>query len=91
MDAAHPAPGSPPGAPHLEYRRHPYLEGHRGNESRPASSGPLLDELRLGDARLGVEFDSYGLKAHYWRLMEAELAGRCTLTDASTLIDRSDR
>ena len=48
----------------------------------------LLDELRLGDARLGVEFDSYGLKAHYWRLMEAELAGRCTLTDASTLIDR---
>ena len=48
----------------------------------------LLDEFRIGDAKLGVEFDSYGLKAHYWRLMEAELAGRCTLTDASTLIDR---
>ena len=48
----------------------------------------LLDELGLGRARLGVEFDSFGLKAHDWRLMEAELAGRCALTDASTLIDR---
>ena len=54
----------------------------------PARELRALLELRLGDARLGVEFDSYGLKAHYWRLMEAELAGRCTLTDASTLIDR---
>ena len=48
----------------------------------------LLDELGLGSARLGVEFDSYGLKAHAWRLVEAELAGRCSLVDASTLIDR---
>ena len=48
----------------------------------------LLDELGLGAARLGVELDSYGLKASNWRLIEAELAGRCTLTDASTLIDR---
>ena len=48
----------------------------------------LLDELGLGRARLGVELDSYGLKAHNWRLMEAELAGRCPLIDASTLIDR---
>ena len=48
----------------------------------------LIDELGLGRARLGVEFDSFGLKAHDWRLMEAELAGRCALTDASTLIDR---
>ena len=48
----------------------------------------LLDELGLGRARFGVEFDSFGLKAHDWRLMEAELAGRCALTDASTLIDR---
>ena len=47
----------------------------------------LLDEIGLGTARLGVEFDSYGLKAKAWRLMEAELAGRCTLTDASALID----
>ena len=47
----------------------------------------LLEELGLGTARLGVELDSYGLKAHDWRLVEAELAGRCTLTDASTLID----
>ena len=48
----------------------------------------LLDELGLGRARLGVEFDTCGLKAHNWRLMEAELAGRCALTDASALIDR---
>ena len=48
----------------------------------------LLDELGLGSARLGVEFDSYGLKAHAWRLVEAELPGRCSLIDASTLIDR---
>ena len=48
----------------------------------------LLDELGLGTARLGVELDSYGLKAQAWRRLEAELAGRCTLTDASTLVDR---
>ena len=48
----------------------------------------LLDELGLGTARLGVELDSYGLKAQQWRQLEAEIAGRCSLTDASTLIDR---
>ena len=48
----------------------------------------LLDELGLGTAKLGVEFDSYGLKARHWRQMDAELTGRCALTDASTLIDR---
>ena len=47
----------------------------------------LIDELGLGAARLGVELDSYGLKAHHWRLIEAELAGRCTVADASALID----
>ena len=49
----------------------------------------LLDELGLGAARLGVELDSYGLKAHHWRLLETELAGRCTLADASTPDRRS--
>ena len=48
----------------------------------------LLGELGLGTARLGVELDSYGLKAHDWRRLETELAGRCSLIDASTLIDR---
>ena len=48
----------------------------------------LLDELGLGAARLGVELDSYGLKAKAWCQVEAELAARCTLTDASTLVDR---
>ena len=47
----------------------------------------LLDELGLGAAALGVELDSYGLKAHHWRQVEAELAGRRALADASTLID----
>ena len=47
----------------------------------------LLDDLGLDAARLGVELDACGLRAHYWRLMEAELAGRCALVDASTLVD----
>ena len=48
----------------------------------------LVDELDLGTGKLGVEFDSYGLKARDWRRMEAEISGRCTLIDASTLVDR---
>ena len=48
----------------------------------------LLDELGLGSGRLGVELDSYGLKAHDWRRLEAELSGRSALVDASTLVDR---
>ena len=48
----------------------------------------LVDELGLGTGRLGVEFDSYGLKARDWHRMEAEISGRCTLIDASTLVDR---
>ena len=40
----------------------------------------LLDELGLSAAALGVELDSYGLKAHHWRQVEAELAGRRTLS-----------
>lgn len=48
----------------------------------------LLEDLGLGAATLGVELDAYGLKALDWRRLEAELAGRSALTDASTLIDR---
>ena len=48
----------------------------------------LLEELGLRNSRLGAEFDSYGLKASYWRLVERELAGVCVIEDASTLVDR---
>ena len=47
----------------------------------------MLVDLGLANAKLGVEFDSYGLKAYYWRLMETELEGFCALEDASTMID----
>jgi Xaa-Pro dipeptidase len=45
----------------------------------------MLDDLGAG-ARLGVEFDSYGL-THFWgRRLEAALVGRATLVDASRLV-----
>ena len=45
----------------------------------------MLDDLGAG-ARLGVEFDSYGL-THFWgRRLEAALASRATLVDASRLV-----
>jgi Xaa-Pro dipeptidase len=45
----------------------------------------MLDDLGAG-ARLGVEFDSYGL-THFWgRRLEAALTGRATLVDASRLV-----
>ena len=46
----------------------------------------LLDELGLRGARCGIEYDAYGLTAHNWRRIEAELAGFCTLEDASALV-----
>ena len=48
----------------------------------------LLEELGLRNSRLGAELDSYGLKAHYWRLVEQELQGVAAIEDASTLVDR---
>ena len=47
----------------------------------------MLKSMGLAGKKLGVELDSYGLKAYYWRLMEKTLAGFCELEDASTLID----
>ena len=41
--------------------------------------------------RLGIELDSYGLKASNWRLLEAALDGVATWTDASTLIQELRR
>ena len=48
----------------------------------------MLEDLGFQRGTLGIEFDSYGLKAQSWRLLEPVLADFCTLTDASTLIDR---
>lgn len=46
----------------------------------------LLDELGLGGGKLGVELDTHGLTARNWRLLEARLADRATLEDASDLV-----
>ena len=48
----------------------------------------MLEDLGFQRGTLGIEFDSYGLKAQSWRLLEPVLANFCTLTDASTLVDR---
>ena len=48
----------------------------------------LLEELGLRNTRLGMELDSYGLKARYWRLVEQEFEGMFVIEDASTLVDR---
>jgi Xaa-Pro dipeptidase len=45
----------------------------------------MLDDLGAG-GRLGVEFDSYGLTHFQGRRLEATLAGRATLLDASRLV-----
>ena len=47
----------------------------------------LLQDVGLAGKKLGVEFDSYGLKAKDWRMMESTLAGFCEFDDASTLVD----
>ena len=47
----------------------------------------LLARLGLAGAKLGIELDSYGLKAAAWRSLEQVLAGFCTWYDAATLID----
>lgn len=51
----------------------------------------ILDQHGLRGARVGVELDSYGLKASNWLLLEAALDGFCTWTDASTLIQELRR
>lgn len=48
----------------------------------------ILAEQGCRDARLGIEFDAYGLTAYNWRRLEASLDGFCTLEDASDLVSR---
>ena len=51
----------------------------------------LLEDLGYRNQTLGIEFDSYGLKAHYWRLLEPQLDGFCTVVNASALVDQFRR
>ena len=51
----------------------------------------VLEDLGLAASRVGIELDSYGLKASNWRLLEAQLDGYLTWTDASTLIQELRR
>ena len=48
----------------------------------------LLREFGLEKGRLGIELDSYGLKALAWERLKQGLDGFCVLEDASTLVDR---
>ena len=47
----------------------------------------MLQSLSCEGRRLGIELDTVGLNASQWRQLDAALAGFCTLTEASTLIN----
>jgi Xaa-Pro dipeptidase len=48
----------------------------------------ILKELRCENKRLGIEYDSFGLNAHNYRLLECSLEGFCILDDASNLVNK---
>ena len=48
----------------------------------------ILEELGCKGAKLGVEYEAYGLTAANGRRLEAALAGFCALEDASDLVSR---
>ena len=48
----------------------------------------LLKELGCENKNLGIEYDSVGLTAHNYRLLDSALAGFCKLSDASDLINK---
>ncbi len=48
----------------------------------------ILTELGLKGAKLGVEYDAYGLTARNGKRLEAAMAGFATLEDASDLVTR---
>ncbi len=51
----------------------------------------LLADLGLQNSHVGIELDSYGLKASNWRLVEAQLDGFATWEDHSALIQELRR
>ena len=46
----------------------------------------VLAEKGLAGARMGVELDSYGLRAHDYERLKTTLNGWCELEDASSLV-----
>ena len=48
----------------------------------------LLKELGCENKNLGIEYDSVGLTAHNYRLLDSALAGFCKLSDASDLVNK---
>lgn len=48
----------------------------------------LLKELNCDNKNLGIEYDSVGLTAHNYRLLDSALAGFCELSDASDLVNK---
>jgi Xaa-Pro dipeptidase len=48
----------------------------------------ILDEFQCQGKTLGVEYDAYGLTAKNGKLLEAALAGFCSLEDASDIVSR---
>lgn len=58
-----------------------------GADANPANDlRSILEELGLDDAKLGVEYDGYGLTAYNGRRLHAALDGFATLEDASQLV-----
>lgn len=51
----------------------------------------MLADLGLRDSHVGIELDSYGLKASNWIMLNAELDGFCTWADGSGLIQELRR
>ena len=51
----------------------------------------MLADLGLAGSRVGIELDSYGLRAVHWRMLEARLDGFLAWTDASTLVQELRR
>ena len=58
----------------------------RGDANPAEDLRAILGELGLEGARLGVEYDSYGLTAREGRRLDAALTGFATLEDASHLV-----
>ncbi len=48
----------------------------------------ILDEHGCRDAKVGIEFDAYGLTAYNWRRLERVLDGFCGYEDASDIVSR---
>jgi len=46
----------------------------------------ILAEKGLGGERIGIELDSYGLRAHHYEQLQISLADWCRLEDASDLV-----